>query len=124
MNQIPLVCEKRVEPPPPEITEIHEEATTMQLVDDMLGETNAPPVTVDEIETTTAELVSLHKFPKIKWHQTKSKVVVTVHAPDVQNYSLKVNTRLLQIRWDRRTDLTSKLSKREKNEIYRKSEVN
>lgn len=49
------------------------------------------------MEIVTTELTSLHKLPKIKWHQTESLIVLSVSAPDVVDYFLKVTSRTLKI---------------------------
>lgn len=57
------------------------------------------PASNDKVEITTqfSGLSSLHKFPNIKWHQTETHVVLTIHAPDVQDYYLKIGRRLIHI---------------------------
>ncbi|KAJ6624811.1 putative ATP-dependent RNA helicase TDRD12, partial [Pseudolycoriella hygida] len=43
------------------------------------------------------ELVSVFKFPKIKWHQLDSLIVLTIYAPDVKDYYLKVKARFVYV---------------------------
>lgn len=103
-NNIPFSYEKRTEPQPAVIEEIPNEAKIQPEDESLMKKTIHPPVVEEKLEKTTSsateeygELASLHKFPNINWHQTDSVIVLTVQAPDVEDYYLKVTSRFVKL---------------------------
>lgn len=80
----------------PKIRESIEEETIIQSVDEKRAEKNASSDEDYEVETKV-ELKSLNKYPNIKWHQTDTVVVLTIHAPDIEDYHLRITPRLVEI---------------------------
>lgn len=91
-NNIPYSYKKPIEPLPAVIEEIPKEK---KIRDESL---------MKKLTETTSykfekfgELTSLYKFPKVNWQQADSVIVLTVYAPDVADYYLKVTPRLVKL---------------------------